>query len=43
MIGKRAIKRCGFPRKKKAKQMEETEWRKDYTDEELYPELEDEE
>lgn len=42
MIGRRAIKRCGWPRKKKAKQTEKAEWRKDYKDEELYPELDDE-
>jgi hypothetical protein len=42
LIGKKAIKRFVFPRKKKVKQLEKREWRKDYTDEELYPELEDE-
>ena len=42
MIGSRAQKRGLFPRKKKMKETEKREWRKDYTDYELYPELEDE-
>jgi hypothetical protein len=43
MIGRRAIKRCGWPRKKKVKMTERREWREEYTDEQLYPELDDDE
>jgi hypothetical protein len=41
LLGRRAQKRCGFPRKKKLKHTERREWRKDFADEELYPELEE--
>jgi hypothetical protein len=41
MIGRKALKRCGFPRKKREKVQERKQWEKEWPDDYLYPELEE--
>lgn len=43
LLGRRSREHWGKNSKKEIKLMEKREWRKDYSDEELYPELEEDE
>jgi hypothetical protein len=43
LLGKRAREFWGKNRKKEIRHKEDSEWRREYDDEQLYPELEDDE